>query len=70
MRYYEVYLPNAQRPLFTSNARRLRHLPDGTRVVAVTTGKDGTPVARRDLPVKDGRVVFSRKNSEARTLLR
>lgn len=68
MRYYEVYLPGAREPLFTTNARRLRNLPDGTRVVAVITDRDGTLIDSQDLPVKDGRVVFGRGRGSSQSV--
>lgn len=58
MRYYEIRLPGESEPRLTSNARRLRNLPDGTRCTACITDADGTPCEFYDIPVVDGRVQF------------
>jgi hypothetical protein len=37
MRYYEVHLPGRSEPALTSNVRRLRDLPEGTQIHAIST---------------------------------
>jgi len=61
MRYYEVYFPGESGPTLYSNVRKLRNLPDGTRVTAAITDRDGSLAEVYDLPVVDGRVVFDRR---------
>lgn len=62
MRYYEVTPPGEQM-FITTNARALRGLPDGTKVVAIITDYDGSLVETYTLPVKDGRVQFGKNGS-------
>lgn len=46
----------------TSNVRRLRDLPDGTRVTAIVTDRDGTCIDSKDIPVENGRVKIARRS--------
>ena len=61
MRYYEVYIPGEDGPIITTNARGLRGLPQGTRVLATITERDGSPIDQIELPVIDGRVKFPKR---------
>lgn len=67
MRYYEIHLLGKTTPGFTTNARRLRNLPDGTRVHAIIEDRDGTLIDTWELPVVDGRVVFEKRSGQVRT---
>ena len=62
MRYYEVYLPDNDEPIITSNVRQYKELPEGTKVVLTITDRDGSLVEQDSLPVVNGRVKFSRYN--------
>jgi|GEM_PF-4923271 len=57
MRYYEIHVPK-EGIFLASNVRTLRGLPDGTRVYAVVTDRDGSLAETWELPVKNGRVDF------------
>jgi len=61
MRYYEVYIPGEDEPLLTTNARALCGLPEGTRVLATITDRDGSLIDQMELPVIDGRVKFPKR---------
>jgi len=63
VRYYTVRLPNEDEPVITTNVRRLKDLPEGTRVFAVFTEPDGSLMDEQELPVEHGRVVFRRRGS-------
>lgn len=60
MRYYEVRDPSGHTRI-TTNAKRLRDLPQGTRVWIVTE-RDGSLTGTEELAVVAGRVVFPRAN--------
>jgi len=61
MRYYEIYIPGEDEPHLTTNARGLRGLPSGTRVLATITDRDGSLIDQIELPVIEGRVKFPRR---------
>jgi len=55
VRYYQVYVPGHPEPAIVTNLRRLRGLPDGTRIEAIVTERDGTLADSWEVPVVDGR---------------
>ena len=56
MRYYEVYRPSQREPFITSNVRRLRDLPDGTKVFRTITDRNGSLIEQEEISVENGRV--------------
>jgi len=62
MRYYEIYIPGEDEPYLTTNARDLRGLPSGTRVLATITDRDGSLIDQIELPVIEGRVKFPKRH--------
>lgn len=60
MRYYKIQFPNGDVSL-TSNVRRLRNIPEGTRIFAIITARDGSLMDEYELPVEGGRVRFPRR---------
>ena len=61
MRYYEIHLPDHTEPLLSTNVRALHDLPDGTRIEAIITDRDGSLIETYEVPVRDGRAVIERK---------
>ena len=61
MRYYRIRLPDSTQDAISSNVRSLRNLPEGTRVFCVLTERDGSLMDEWELPVKAGKVVFTKK---------
>lgn len=55
MRYYEVHYPGETVPDIVTNARHLHDLPEGTRVHAIITERDGSLAETYEIPVVDGR---------------
>jgi len=68
MRYYEIHVPK-EGIFLASNARALRGLPEGTRVYAVVTDRDGSLVETWELPVENGKVNFGRTEGVRRPKL-
>lgn len=60
MRYYEVDQPG-QPTACTTNVRRLRELPEGTKVWRIITDRDGTRLEQDEIPVLAGRVQIHRR---------
>jgi len=61
MRTYEIWYPDKAEgdpPHFTGNIRKIRNLPEGTRVFSVIFGRDGGMIDCTEYPVKGGRVIF------------
>lgn len=67
MRYYEIHYPDGH-VRTPSGVRHLRDLPEGTRVYAVVTERDGSLSDSWELPVDQGRVLFGNDNETARSL--
>ena len=63
MRYYEVHIPGTKEPAITTNIRRLRNLPEGTRIHAVVTESDGSLADTWEIPVENGRAKTVRKGN-------
>ena len=63
MRYYEVHVPGEDEPRIATNVRSLRGLPDGTRVFAIITERDGSLAETYEIPVEDGRVQIRRRGN-------
>lgn len=53
MRYYEIYLPD-EKPQIVTSIRKLKGLPEGTRIEAIVTERDGTLTDSWNVPVVDG----------------
>ena len=63
MRYYEVYLPDKDKPAILTNVRRLRDLPEGTRIYAIITELDGTLAESDEVPVVNGKAQIAKRSN-------
>ncbi len=70
MRYYEVHVPGYSDPAIVTNVRKLRDLPEGTRIEAIITDRDGSLVETYDVPVVDGRAQISGKGKQNPRMVR
>ena len=70
MRYYEVHYPNNPEPALVTNVRALRDLPDGTRIDAIITDRDGSLVETYEVPVEQGRALVTGRNKRDAKLVR
>lgn len=64
MRYYEVYLPGRTEPAITGNVRQLRDLPEGTRIHAIITDRDGSLAETYEIPVENGKAKITRQGKQ------
>lgn len=67
MRYYQIYLPGETEPDISTNVRKLHDLPDGTRIEAIVTDRDGDLADSWDVPVVDGKPQISGRGKAAQT---
>jgi len=54
MRYYEIHLPGKDDPAIVTNLKTIRDLPEGTRIYAVVTERDGSLADYWEIPVEGG----------------
>lgn len=55
MRYYEIRIPNEKEPQIATSLRGIKNLPEGTRIVAIVTERDGTLADSWDVPIVNGK---------------
>lgn len=65
MRYYHVYLPCEDEPVITTRLRGLKNLPEGTRIEAIVTERDGSLADSWDIPIVDGRPDLKGRGKDA-----
>lgn len=65
MRYYEIYVPGKDEPGITTRVRGLKDLPDGTRITAIVTERDGSLADSWDIPVVNGKPDFHGQGKDA-----
>lgn len=65
MRYYEIHLPGESEPAIITRLRGLRNLPDGTRIVAIVTDRDGSLADSWEIPVSNGRPQVKGRGKDA-----
>lgn len=59
MRYYEIHLPDSVEPVITTRLRGKKDLPQGTRIEAIITDRDGSLIDSYEIPVVDGKPAVS-----------
>ena len=59
MRYYEVHYPDGKKATMLS-VKGLENLPEGTKIYAVITERDGTLVESWEIPVLNGKPCFKK----------
>jgi len=59
MKYYEIHYPDGKVATRLS-IRDLENLPEGTKICAVITERDGTLVESWEIPVVDGKPSFKK----------
>jgi hypothetical protein len=59
MRYYEIHYPN-KKIITTLSIRGLKNLPEGTKIYAIITERDGTLVESWEIPIKNGKPSFKK----------
>jgi hypothetical protein len=57
MRYYEIHYPDGKVET-TLSVRGLKNLPEGTKIFAVITERDGTLVESWEIPIKNRKPNF------------